>query len=995
MRLLLLFHLFHILVQVSGCGVGWFLTELFSKGVFTCVPCLSGTVQPLAKVDKDTKCHLCDYGLYQDEANQGVCKKCPPGMHQPSQGRVTCSDCLIGQYTSQEQSRDCKHCAAGKYNMESGQSAETACKDCKAGKYNMKTGQFAETACKPCAIGQFAGVGFPFCLNCAAGQYNDQPGQSACKTCGTGKYNDEKTGKSECKICAAGKYNEQTGQTAETDCKSCAAGKYQEEKTGQSACKTCAPGQFAGVGFPFCLNCYDKTYQNEAAQSSCKLCPAGKNSVTGDRKNCNGCDQGWTIKDDVCTKCAEGTYKNTIGPEECKGCASKHYADQTGLTACKPCGNNKYDLCRYAGPFCVRSACTSAWSIPREYTALLIQWQRIMETSSYSLGTPVQLEQATAQDWTLPPYVFKLVDVTNFALSLADALLVCNAYVPDWTEIGVSVDNTKPTVTCGAGIVTIETNGPKNDGAYLIYNKVSVDPAPTWASSAFPLCAACAPGEFKDTTSGGCAECGTGKFTVTMADAAKSDCKKCPRGWKQPSKGQTLCIQCLPGYYGDEDAKSVCKQCPAGYSQILIAEYECKKCDQGRHQSIVGQPSCSICLVGTYVDEVGSNATACKNCVAGKFQGKQEGNECDECPVGWSTSSTSAPECGACPGGEYQDQTAQIECKSCEPGTFTRGEGTNGFANCTGCPVGYFQPLTKQDTCVPCENGHGCTPTAHPICNPGEWMEQPTHDSRKIHSQCKQCPSGYYSDSTATSECSQCHLPQISELAGNGSKQCLDCGGVKWHQSFTDFNGEGTGLFMSAIKNANHHECLTSKPKTDVLCFAEWNADFFDKDKLCFSETGKWVTYVLAIYVKDQTFQEFNLKDYLTTLKEDKIAWLDQTWWYGGFDGAKDTPFHFESSYVFEPRVKYPKETWDWGREGRVFAQRAATYYDSTNSWDADGAGLCSIEYAANTRVKIIMLYWGHTTMKAGVNLADGNYRINLEGELKGDERCIAYYNEL
>jgi hypothetical protein len=603
------------------------------------------------------------------------------------------------------------------------------------------------------------------------------------------------------------------------------------------------------------------------------------------------------------------------------------------------------------------------------------------------LGTPVQLEQATAQVWTLPPYVFKLVDVTNFALSLADALLVCNAYVPDWTEIGVSVDNTKPTVTCGrsydgiADIIHQNTNG-----AYLIYNKVLVDPAPTWASSAFPLCAACAPGEFKDSTVGGCAECETGKFTVTMADAAKSACKECPRGWKQPSKGQTLCIQCLPGYYGDEDAKSVCKQCPAGYSQILIAGYECEKCVQGRHQSIVGQPSCSICLVGTYVDEVGSNATACKNCVAGKFQGKEEGKECFDCPVGWSTPSTSAPECGACPGGKYQDQIAQSECKSCEPGTFTRGDGT-GFDKCEGCPVGFFQQLTSQETCVPCENGHGCTPTAHPICNPGEWMEQPTV---KIHSPCKQCPSGYYSDSTLTSQCSQCNLPQISELDGNRSTTCLDCGGVKWHQSFTDFNGEGTGLFMSAIKNANHHECLTSAD-TDVLCFAEWNADFFDKDKLCFSETGKWVKYVLAIYVKDQTVNEFNLKDYLTTLKSDKIAWLDQTWWYGGFDGAKDTPFHFKSSYAFEPRVKYPKETWDWGREGRVFAQRDATYYDSTNSWDADGAGLCSIEYAANTRVKIIMLYWGHTTMKAGVNLADGNYRINMNG----DERCRRYYNEL
>ena len=956
MRLLLLFHLFHILVQVSGCPAG--TIPIVIDGIqWGCSICPAGTYKW-----STSTCHPCDYGLYQDEVAQGVCKSCPTGKYKNALGQVACDNCPTGYYTSQVQSTYCTYCSRGMYQNHHSENKckncpgawyqdelkKNDCKQCAAGMYNMETGQLS---CETCAIGQFAGVGFPVCLDCWHGQYNDQTGQSACKTCGTGKYNNVYAN-SECKNCGVGKYNEENGQKLETDCKSCATGQY----------------------------------QNEPAQSSCKLCPAGKNSVPVDRTNCNGCDQGWTIKDGVCTKCVEGTYKNTIGPTDCIKCGKGTYADKTGLTACKTCDKNKYDLCIYAGPFCVRSACTSAWSIPREYTALLIQWQRIMETSSYSLGTPVQLEQATAQVWTLPPYVFKLVNVTNFALSLADALLVCNAYVPDWTEIGVSVDSAPPTVTCGAGNVMIDTKGPNNNGAYLIYKKVLVDPAPTWASSAFPLCAACAPGEFESSTGGGCAECEAGKFTVTMSDAAKSACKECPIGWKQPSKGQTLCIKCLPGYYGDELAKSVCKQCPAGYSQILIGSSSCDICETGRHQAIGGQPSCSICLVGTYVNEEGSIATVCKNCIAGRFQDNAGQDKCVVCPVGWSTPSTSAPECGACPGGKYQDNTAQSECKSCEPGTFTRGDGT-GFDKCEGCPVGFFQPLTKQETCEHCENGHGCTPTAHPICNPGEWMSQP---DVKIHSPCKQCPSGYYSDSTLTSQCSQCNLPQISELDGPESKKCLDCGGVKWRQSFTDFDGEGTVLFTSAIQNANHHECLTSDD-TDVLCFAAWDATFFDNDKLCFSETGKWVKYVLAIYVKDQTDYDFNLKDYLTTLKSDKIAWLDDTWWYGGFDGAKDTPFHFKSSYAFEPRVKYPKETWDWGREGRVFAQRDATYYDSTNSWDADGAGLCSIEYAANTRVKIIMLYWGHTTMKAGVNLADGNYRINMNG----DERCSRYYNEL
>lgn len=957
MRLLLLFHLFHILEQVSAsCQDGWVGLDVVGNGVVMCLPCLAGSYKA-----QPSSCVLCDYGLYQDETAQMICKKCPPGMYQSSQGSGTCSDCLIGQYTSQEQSRDCKHCAAGKYNMESGQSAETACKDCTVGKYNVFIGQFAETACK----------------DCARGEYNDETGQVACKRCGVGRYTNQ-VRQVACTHCQPGYHQNEQG---EISCKACVLGKFNDVYT-KAECKNCETGKYNTWNAQVeCKSCETGKYQNEPAQSLCKLCPTGKNSVPDDRTNCNNCDKGWMIKDDVCTPCVQGTYKNTIGPTDCNKCGEGGYADQTGLSACKNCGN-KYDLCRYDGPDCVRSACSEAWSIPYKVTE-----QRILETSSYSLGTPVQLEQATAQGWTLPPYVFKLVNVTNFALSLADALLVCNAYVPDWTEIGVSVDNTKPTVTCGRSYYGIADSIHQNtNGAYLIYNKVLVDPAPTWASSAFPLCAACAPGEFESSTGGGCAECEAGKFTVTMSDAAKSACKECPLGWKQPSKGQTLCIECLPGYYGDELAKNACKQCPAGYSQILIGSSSCERCKTGRHQAIGGQPSCSICLVGTYVDKEGSSATVCKNCVAGRFQGKVEQYECVVCPVGWSTPSTSAPECGACHSGKYQGEVEKSECKSCEPGTFTRGDGTNGFDKCEGCPVGFYQLLTSQETCVACEDGHGCSTTAHTTCDPGTWMSQPTV---KIHSSCKQCPSGWYSGSTLASECSRCDLPQISELDGLGSKKCLDCGGVKWRQSFTDFDGEGTVLFTSAIQNANHHECLTSDD-TDVLCFAAWDATFFDQDKLCFSETGKWVKYVLAIYVKDQTDYDFNLKDYLTELK--KIAWLDETWWYGGFDGGKDTPFHFKSSYAFEPRVKYPLETWDWGREGRVFAQRDATYYDSTNSWDADGADLCSIEYAKDTRVKIIMLYWGHTTMKAGVNLADGNYRINLDG----DERCRRYYyNEL
>ena len=41
-----------------------------------------------------------------------------------------------------------------------------------------------------------------------------------------------------CKSCATGKFNDQQGQTSESSCKTCALGKYQNQN-GQPSCKLC------------------------------------------------------------------------------------------------------------------------------------------------------------------------------------------------------------------------------------------------------------------------------------------------------------------------------------------------------------------------------------------------------------------------------------------------------------------------------------------------------------------------------------------------------------------------------------------------------------------------------------------------------------------------------------------------------------------------------------------------------------------------------------
>jgi len=117
-------------------------------------------------------------------------------------------------------------------------------------------------------------------LTCPPGTYQDQSGQSSCKTCASGQYQDQ-SGQSSCKTCASGKYNEQVGQSSQSSCKTCASGKYNDQvgQSSESSCKTCATGQYnEQVGQPSCKTCPDGQLQFQRGQSSCDSCTSSNNT---------------------------------------------------------------------------------------------------------------------------------------------------------------------------------------------------------------------------------------------------------------------------------------------------------------------------------------------------------------------------------------------------------------------------------------------------------------------------------------------------------------------------------------------------------------------------------------------------------------------------------------------------------------------------------------------------------------------------------------------
>eukprot|EP00937_MAST-01D_sp_MAST-1D-sp2_P002663 g2663.t1 len=146
------------------------------------------------------------------------------------------------------------------------QQGQTACKDCAVGLYNDQTAQYAAGDCKACAVGL----------------YNDQTAQDAagdCKACGNGKYNDQtaQDAQTDCKECATGRHGDQQGQSSASRCKDCLSGHYADER-GQSTCKGCATGRYGDQqgqsSMSVCKACAAGWYANKQGQSSAIVCTA-------------------------------------------------------------------------------------------------------------------------------------------------------------------------------------------------------------------------------------------------------------------------------------------------------------------------------------------------------------------------------------------------------------------------------------------------------------------------------------------------------------------------------------------------------------------------------------------------------------------------------------------------------------------------------------------------------------------------------------------------
>ena len=272
----------------KSCPGGTYNDQTANTTLASCKDCQSGKY---AGTGYD-RCRFCDDGK-EPNSGQSGCQACGDGKYSDANTGVgVCQICPVGFYNSATRCKvygvshkECCHCYYNSdisyYQDEEGQGS---CKQCPTGKSHFADGLVFK-GCADCPVGKYQNeppkkLNFGYddasagCKACTAETYQNEEGQTDCKTCPSG-FNTKSDGTG-CDSCPIG-YDRDMTDDAGLPCQPCAAGKYSDELS-EDACKVCPAETYQNdTGGASCKDCQAESvffYQDEVAQTSCKICPA-------------------------------------------------------------------------------------------------------------------------------------------------------------------------------------------------------------------------------------------------------------------------------------------------------------------------------------------------------------------------------------------------------------------------------------------------------------------------------------------------------------------------------------------------------------------------------------------------------------------------------------------------------------------------------------------------------------------------------------------------
>ena len=612
----------------TPCPLGSFCPEAtVADAQIPCSPGLRGLSSDAAQKDG---CQPCSPGAFCPAGTADSMEACPEGFVCPSStlSSSTAADnvltffsqehaCQAGTHSpsandGQKQS-DCETCSEGKYCREgTGATQEATCpahsfceagqefkRKCPIGYYTNGEGKTTEDDCEQCPEGEYCPEGAGN-AQCPGGTYQDESGQSACKTTPEGQATSEGADSiSSSDNCAAGTHAREGAST----CYSCAPG---EECPGTAESNICSEGTFSPGGLGTCSQCESGTFCDEQGLVAAKPCPSGHHcdGVTNApeaapalsySKGSLGAVSDWSLY-----LCDSGYYcpeEGAIGPYDTP-CEAGTYSGE-GETSCQDVQD---------GYFTLRGA-SSEEECPQGYYCNHAEFTYPIPCPKGTFGAAPGLTKSQGTGGCTLCSGGRTCDLPGLQEEYGecDAGFYCSQGA--WTPRPDEDSGTGGLCTaghyCPAGV---SAPRPCDDGTYL------ASPGMKEASDclACPAGSYCA-GEGLETPTD---RCEAGYFCAGGASEATEE--ETPAGSYTP-EGSASPIACPPGTFSSEPAQAECQQCEAGTYCSTTGLTEGQPCDAGAYCP-AGAVHPIICPAGSYQPEASADASgACLECPEGQY----------------------------------------------------------------------------------------------------------------------------------------------------------------------------------------------------------------------------------------------------------------------------------------------------------------------------------------------------------------------------------------
>ena len=486
-------------------------------------------------------------------------------------------------------------CPKGKYGVV--WDGLNECALCPQGQYQDEIGQ---SSCKTPCLGVLVGVTDPdHCIQCEPGETPLQDG-SACEACPNGKYEEN----SLCFNCPVNTYQfpNVIGQHGVESCTPCPAGSSTRSTTAfidntlLGTCLTCEPGRYGNSVGEGCENCPVGKYGAEEIMSLNSL---GYTDDSISKEDCEAFAQSENMEFQEtydyglsagCSNYLLGNivYWNTLDSnQECLFCIKK----QNYYFADKP---SDYVLDQYISPLNENECRTidrKRWGGVTtggirgcHWDVLLdkIYFNRDVGECSDSVPGKTCIQRVRSGSWVTEHTGLRLVEYTSYE---------------DWMNPFYNKKPNNEYSSQSSCLTECETLCAR-------FQHLSCH-----QESSVYKCM-CSNNALSTTTDS------TGVIKSRLPNTV-TNCHNCKKGTFTLNDGQTYCEFCAVGRYKGQSSDRECTECSSGKYQNEIGMVVCKNCQAGKYQKDKGKTSCKCCPVNEYQNQVGQSS--CKTGSEGKF----------------------------------------------------------------------------------------------------------------------------------------------------------------------------------------------------------------------------------------------------------------------------------------------------------------------------------------------------------------------------------------